>query len=299
MAANLQEAVRLLERGNLSGAEEKFTALYREDPGDAEVNYYLGLIAFRKDQYDKAVDYLNKAIALNGRFARAYEALGQALGLKAQHSGMVKALRLLPKVRQAFEKALELDPQSVGAREGLFMFYLFSPGVAGGNEKKALELLEELSRMNPARAHLARAMAQLKKKAVDEAENEYRQALQLAPEDPDIRMKAAMFFLNKGDFEQALEHIKKYIELVPDSLAGQMLKGNYYQKKEEWENALDLYNQVLERNPDFFPARFERGQVLLKLGREEEAIQDFQAVAGLPEETPLTAQAKEILKKRR
>ncbi len=296
MSTDIRAAVQLLERGNLSGAEEKLNALHRENPHDAEVNYYLGLVAFRKDQYDRAIDFLNAAIELNGQDERAYEVLGQALGLKAQHSGMVKALRLLPKVRQAFEKALELNPRSVAAREGLFMFYLFSPGVAGGNEKKALEVLEELTEVDPARAHLARAMWKLKNKLIDEAEQEYRQALQLAPDDPDLRLKATLFFLNNNKLEEALQHIEKYLQLQPDSLAGLMLKGNYFQKKEEWENALALYSEVLQQNPDFLPARFERGQVLLKMDRVVEAARDFQAVAKSGEDNPLVNQAKEVLK---
>ena len=83
--------------------------------------------------------------------------LGQVLGSQAMSGGMMKAMTLTGRIKESFQKALELEPQSFEAREALQQFYLMAPGIAGGSTAKARALVDEVQGSQPAQAHLLRA----------------------------------------------------------------------------------------------------------------------------------------------
>jgi tetratricopeptide (TPR) repeat protein len=65
-----------LARQDLYTALEAGMDAYRCDPEDPEVNYWLGWIYMHRDQYDKALDYLNKALEYQKEYPEANMALG-------------------------------------------------------------------------------------------------------------------------------------------------------------------------------------------------------------------------------
>ncbi len=71
-----------------------------EDPGNAAYLDTVGWIYFRLQDYEKAVDYIRKSITLQGDSAEVYEHLGDAYSQLDENE----------KARQAYEKALKLDP---------------------------------------------------------------------------------------------------------------------------------------------------------------------------------------------
>ena len=296
MTANkLNEAIRLFDKGLYSEAEEKIRSILKEDNKNYEAFYYLGYIHFKRDEYDEAVDILDKAIKINDGDARVYEVLGQALGFKAQHAGMVKGAMLLPKVKKTFEKALAINPDSLIAREGLYMFYLFVPGVAGGDEAKAKKFAEEIKKINPARGHLAEALYFSKLKKQEEAEQSFEKAAQNGKDDPEIQHKAGQFFLGIKKFDKAKERFDRFLELQLDNPAAYAAKGDYLAAVGEQDSALEMYNQALAKNKDFFPARFKRAQVWQKKGESEKAKEEYRFIIKNYSKSPLAAQAKKAL----
>ena len=63
--------------------------------------------------------------------------LGKAYGRLAENSGWFVAMRLAKKTRKSFERAVELDPENVGALKDLMRYYQDAPGFLGGSEEKA------------------------------------------------------------------------------------------------------------------------------------------------------------------
>ncbi len=56
-----------------------------------------------------------------------------AHGAIAQKAGVsFKGMGAIRKGRSAWEKAIELDPKHLGARQTLILFFLAAPGIAGG-----------------------------------------------------------------------------------------------------------------------------------------------------------------------
>ena len=221
--------------------------------------------------------------------------LGQALGFKAQHAGMMKGAMLLPKVKKTFEKALDLNPDSLVAREGLYMFYLFVPGMAGGDEAKAKELAGEIKKLNPARGHLADALYYSKLKNLVDAGQAFEKAAEAGKDDPEIQHKAGQFFLETRQAEKAGKLFARFLELQPDNPAAYASQGDYLAAIGKNEEAVKLYEQALEKNKDFFPARFKRAQVWQKIGETAKAKEDYQFIVKNYSKSPLVARAKQAL----
>ncbi len=259
----MQDAVKLVEMGYFQKAQEQFEKLLGQDKKNPDYLYYLGYIALKQDRFDAALDYLGKAEKQNPNNPRIYEALGEAYGFKAQRSGPLKGAMLIPKAKKAFQKALELDADSVRAREGLFMFYLFLPGVAGGDEAKAQELAAEIAQRDAAHGHMANALLAAKQNKMEQAESEFSKASELASQDTEIQLRAGMFFLQNKKNDQAIAR----------------------------------FSQALDINPAFVPAKFYRAKAFHNSGETEKAKADLNGIiSGHPGST-FVKQAEELLSK--
>ncbi|NOX90375.1 MAG: tetratricopeptide repeat protein [Calditrichaeota bacterium] len=294
--SDLDRAVELFNRGRLNQADSILKDLESNDKNNPEVYYYLGCVALKKDRFEEAIDYLNKAIALKGIEAKYYEMLGEALGLKAQNAGMIKGAVLLGKVKSAFQQALELNPESLAAREGLFMIYLFAPGIVGGNEKMAMKLLNEIKMKNSAHGHLAQGMVYMKENKISEVETEFEKAAREGADDWEIQMRVGRFFLERKVFDKALEFFDNYIELKPDDPAGYQAKGEACFKMENPDEALTWFNMALEKDREYLPAYYRRALLYKDKNENELAKKDLEFILSQESDHPLKDKAEKIFK---
>ncbi|APF19645.1 Tetratricopeptide TPR_2 repeat-containing protein [Caldithrix abyssi DSM 13497] len=294
---DLAKGIELFEKGKINQAEKHFKNILEKQKENPEVHFYLGRIAFQKDQYDAAISYFEKAIEYNPEEARYHEMYGETLGLKAQQAGMIKGAMMLRKVKAAFEKALSLNPESLMAREGLFMINLFAPGVAGGDEKKAMELFELIKKQNATHGHMAQALIHLKNNRLEEAEKEFELAVRQNGNDREILMRSARFFLQRKKYDRVLEIADLYIQHFPDDPRGYQLKGEAYLSEDNADEALNWFNLAIEKDDLFFNAYFHRAKVFLAKGKSEMAQKDVDFILNHPEASKeFKERAKKLMK---
>jgi len=104
-AARLEAAIRMHERGDLAGAEQRYRAMLRADAGDADAIHLLGLIAHQRGDHAAAVAQIGAAIALNADKPVYHFNLGNAL----------LALERPEAAMDCFRAAIKLDPAHVAA----------------------------------------------------------------------------------------------------------------------------------------------------------------------------------------
>lgn len=294
--AMLQEAINLYRQGQLNKAEDILEHLKNEDKKNAEVFYYLGCIAQAKDEYEKAIDYLEKAIKLDNAQAKYYEMLGEALGLKSKKVNILKAARTLGKVKNAFHKALELDPQNLGAREGLYMIYLFAPPMAGGDQEKANNMLAEIEAMNPARGLIARGMKLMKENNLHEVERVFARAAETGKDDADIQMRVARFFMERKDFRKALTCIEQFINLKPQDPSGYLTKGEILSKMNRDDEALQNFNIAIDKDDQNLRARYQRALHYHFQNKNDLAKKDLEFIIQQGAKHPIRDRAKKLFK---
>ena len=121
---------------------------------------------------DAAKDLFETALASHPNVAEYHYWAGRVYGELAQHASVFHRMGYAKKIREEFARALELDPDHVGARIGLINFYDRAPGMVGGDDDKALAEAEELVRRHPCAAQ------QMLSDSVDEVKDTVREALE-------------------------------------------------------------------------------------------------------------------------
>lgn len=111
----------------------------------------------KENRLDEGAKLAEQCIAAHPQHSECHEALGNVLGTKAMMGGIMSAIGNAGKIRDSFQKAVELDPKNYSARSSLLQFYLQAPGFAGGGKDKAQTLIQETGKINLAAGSLLQA----------------------------------------------------------------------------------------------------------------------------------------------
>ena len=124
-----------------------------------------------KDSSDAALKLVEDcAQRLNA--AVCHLGVGNIAGVIALDGGMIKGMRMAPKIRSSFEKALQIDPLLWPARSGLVQYFLLAPGVAGGSVTKAMDVAGAESARQPDGARLLKSAVHLHEEEWAKAEEQ-------------------------------------------------------------------------------------------------------------------------------
>ena len=118
-------------------------------------------------QFPCAADAFSSAVHLEPASASMYYFWGLSL-YSAGNAGSALA---------PLQRAVQLDPNNVGARTDLAEFYLEAPGIVGGGQDKARAQADMVAKLNPAKAHWIQGRLAEKNKDSSTAEKEYRAAI--------------------------------------------------------------------------------------------------------------------------
>jgi tetratricopeptide (TPR) repeat protein len=203
---------------------EAIAELKRGEP-DAQTLELLGQCYYQLGDFKKATDALEKAAASVANDASRHAPfdsmiqtwLGRAWGERAETSFPFAAAAHARKAREAFERAVRLDPANAMGMSDLFDYYMQAPGFMGGGIEKARELIPSLAKLDPLGAHLAQAKLDEEKKQLAAAEAELRAAIQIAPDKLDPVLELAQFLARHNRYEESDEAFQQAASVAPDS----------------------------------------------------------------------------------
>jgi Tfp pilus assembly protein PilF len=285
IAQTVDEGVVFLQQGKFVEAKNVFEQILKKDDNNAEAHYRLGLLYLNRTNpqrdVDEAVDQLEKATDLNPNNADYYFRYGAALGEKTQHAGMIKQAFLAPKIKKAFLRAVELNPNLAPARIGLAQYYLMAPSIMGGDEEEGWKQLDEAIKLDevPGRSVKASMLARAKKN--DEAEKEYKILVVSKPKDWRTWKNYGYFCMNAERYDDAVGNFKKYIELRPDTADSYQSLAEALLKKGETEKAMENLNKSLSIDKEYIPAIISLGEVYQAKGQKKEAKETYQRAISL------------------
>jgi tetratricopeptide (TPR) repeat protein len=221
-AANLDDAIRLYEKGDYRQAATVFAQLREGSPDDARIHTWLGKSYLKTRNWDAAVHEMEKAVQLKPS-AQNNLWLGRAYGAKAAHSIFFTAAGLARRVLKAFETAKNISPDDLDVRFDLLEYYLEAPGMLGGGKEKASAEAQAIARQNPLKGYLARSTILRKDKKWDLTRKELVQATVDFPNDAAAFKDLAAFLLDQQDFAGALQYARKAVSLDAASKGSQLL----------------------------------------------------------------------------
>ncbi|HEX6650102.1 MAG TPA: protein kinase [Pyrinomonadaceae bacterium] len=198
-----------------------------------------------RENIDSAIEHFRRAIEIDPNFALAYSALGscyvnrvlKGLGQAGDHE----------KAKNAFRKALTLDPRLLEARMHMVFIYL-----TGGQKQKArteVDLLRDEYPNDPGVQFVRGIVARL--------DSDYEKALRsfdrMVRLNPGERVVAsynrARIFMYQRQYDEALHELEQGAAIEPEHPMIQVISARviYYLKR--IDDAINVLHQVLQRHP--------------------------------------------------
>ncbi|MBV8069805.1 MAG: hypothetical protein JO270_07875 [Acidobacteriaceae bacterium] len=115
---------------------------------DPSTVFLIGRDYYMLGDFKRANIYLKKAIAAAPETSEYFDWLGRAYARRAETSNPLSAVILSKKARQAFERAVQLNPKNSEAVSDLFDYYLESPRLLGRSYERAGNVAERMSAIN-------------------------------------------------------------------------------------------------------------------------------------------------------
>ena len=185
-------------------------------------------------EMQKGISYFQQAIAIDPAYALAYLGLAYTF-LRMPLAGEMPSTDFYPKAKAAAQKAIEIDDTLAAAHAALgwIMFWY--------------------------------------EWNWSEAENQFRRALELDPNDADSHLGYAHLLSNTGRHAEGLAEVKRARELDPLNLLSNALEGQFLLHAGQTDEALTRLQKTLELEPHFWLARLFASSAYIEKGMFAEA----------------------------
>jgi tetratricopeptide (TPR) repeat protein len=286
VAAAADSPSDMLAAGRVDDAITTLSTKLNSAPNDAVSYNLLCRAYFAVTNWDRAIAACEKAVSLEPNRSEYHLWLGRTYGEKADGSNFFTAAGLAKKVRNEFERAVQLDPSNVAARTDLAEFYLEAPGIVGGGQDKARAQAETVAKLNPAKAHWIQGRIAEKNKDVATAEKEYRAAIEASHGGANAWLNLALFYRKAGRLDEMQEALKKAASAPMDQpevlvdAASTLLRANRDLPFATQLVRRYLSSTTVEQAPPF-KAHYLLGNILEKQGDKEGAVREYQTALTL------------------
>jgi protein O-GlcNAc transferase len=262
LAAMLQQALALHQRGQLNQAELLYRRVLQHVPNQFDSWHLLGVIELQRQNFARAVELIGQALKLNRDDASAHSNIGSALrGLKRP----VEALA-------SYDRALKLKPDYAEALNNranvLCDLGRIVESLAGYDRALALK-------PDYAEALFSRGDALLGLGRPEAAIASYDRALVLRPDNAEALNRRGNALHSIGRYDEALASFDRALALRPDAAGALNNRGNALLALHRPEAAMTSYDRALTVKPDYADALSNRAAALRDLGHLEAAIVSF------------------------
>nr|WP_242072302.1 tetratricopeptide repeat protein [Microcoleus sp. FACHB-68] len=231
-----------------------------------QVYYHRGGAHLALGNYHAAINDFNEELQRNSSLAQVYYKRGNAhLAVGNYHAAI-----------EDFNEELRRNPTHSAAYSDRAI-----ARSSLGEPQAAIEDLNQAILLNPKLAAAYNNRGAVRRDLGDTpgALEDYNQAIKINPNYADAYYNRGVSRSVLGDVEGAIEDWQKSVKINPKNPLAYYNLGVSKIQKENYLGALEYYTQALNSAPDFAEAYFERGVTFDKLGKVEEAIQDFQKAA--------------------
>lgn len=228
-------------RLKLTGEEQTRTTKHYADNIEAYQLYLKGRYANQqqKEEFDKAIEYFNKAIEKDPNYALAYVGLSEVYWRAAGQS--LSAREAMPKARDAALKALRIDETLAEAHTALALvqaFYDYDFAGADREFKRAIELNQGSAFVHQWYGWYLSTMGR-----ADEALVELKRALELDPLSTVINWEIGLPYYFSRQYDRAIEHFKRAVETDPQNTFARSFLAGIYSLKGSHEEALKVLDE--------------------------------------------------------
>ena len=237
-----------LDEGRPDLAEPLFAKALSLRPRSAAAFFGLGRTALARRDYGRATDYLEQALSLEPKASIV-------------HYRLALAYRGLGRLEEAGAHLRQRGDADIGLSD---------------------PLLDELS----GTVHSEFTYEHLGIRALDRrdfagAAGYFRQALELAPDDPSPRHRLGMALALNGDVRGAVAEFQEVLRRSPNFASSRYTLGVLIAANGRYREAIEQFSAAVKSNPGYVEARLQLADTLRRSGRPEESLPHYEQVAAL------------------
>jgi serine/threonine-protein kinase len=199
----------------------------------------------QREDLDASIEHFRRAIEIDPNFALAYSGLGSSyvnrvlkgLGQAGDHD----------KAKNAFKKALALDPKLLEARMQMVFIYM-----TGGQKQKARREIEILRHEfpNDPGVQFVRAVVARLDGDYEKALRSYDRMVKLNPgERVPASYNRARIFMYQGEYDQALQELDAGAALEPEHPMIKVIRARVLFYRNEVDESAKILHEVLLKHP--------------------------------------------------
>jgi tetratricopeptide (TPR) repeat protein len=245
-------------------------------------------LAMADDKFGDAERLFARLVNADGRSAVYHFYLGRAYGAQAQRANVFGKASLARKTKGEFDRAVQLDPEYLDAREGLMEYYAQAPGIMGGSMERAAEQVAEIRKRNPYRAGFLAAGLASRRKDWAAVTREYESLATQYPDSAAPYAGLTNFHGSAKRWDETFRAIDRWAAAQPSSMVAHYAAGRWAaesgQQLERGEQGLRRYIASYTPKPGEPPlanAHWRLGTILERRGQRDAARAEYQAAVGL------------------
>ena len=199
----------------------------------------------------------------------------------------------IEEARQAYDKALELDPLHLEARRGRFKTEVYEMAAAGQHDPEVIrKRLESLLAIDAKDPHALTMLGNLYARAGlgrEEVLAKYRQAIAIDPVEAEAHFGLAMAHLKDDDLAQAQAPIEEAVRLSPWNPRYLETLAYVRDRSGNVREALELYQRAVNLDGQYLSPYFEIAALQRRQGYLEGALATGQRLAALLDDAKVSA----------
>ena len=235
----IKRGKRLLDKGDLAGAEMVFRRLLSRSPDSAQGHYWLGQVNLRREKFDEGLADIQRSVELSPQ----NPGIKQALAMAYEAAGM------LSDAERAYLETMAMAPTNLGVRARLVKLYQRM-----GEEAKAQEQLEYVV------------------KNAQEAGVDRRDVLM------QLGLQEGLGLLKNNQPLAALVVLNRLLALIPDAIVYTNI-GVAQEQIGNKTAAITAYQKAMELAPADASPRFKLGMLYSSAGNIDDALTMLEPIA--------------------
>lgn len=271
----IQPGVALFEEGKTEEAKTFFENYLKSNKTDSEANFYLGRILFDMEEFGDATKSFEKAAKYQEGNSKYHMWLGHSFGRRAQSAPKLKLPGLARNSKKNYEKAIELDPSNVEARESAMEYYLQAPRFVGGGRGKAEAQATAIFDVDKEAGYIAWGRIYSYYDEDEKALQNYNDAITNYPELMRPYYSLFSFHFNNQEYGKAIEVAKKQLTVNDTTAVIYNNLGNALQRDSKYEEAYQSYQKTLEIDPEYYNTYYQIGRLAAISGVYLEEGEDY------------------------
>lgn len=257
--ARLLEALTLLKKGDIAGAEAICLGILRQQSLHPEALHFSGLIALRAGRFDQSVTRLKRAAAVAPKNPDVHANLGLALMRLGRNEEAAVSL----------ERSLTLSPNETGARFNYGLLLLQMGRYADAISTFDVVISREVDH---AEAHYNRSCALSELNRLEEALAAQQKALGLQPDSATYLSAAAATLCLLKRYNEAEPLIQKALTRQPGMELALLCLVEVLRSRGELQESLEVAERLIAEHPQSLQGHIRRSRILILLGQPESAL---------------------------